>query len=148
MRPYQRKPDPFGSVKSLIGVDDVFNRQFDAPTAAPEPNKLTEAPFNRLVFHLDRLNDLNSAIPVDRVLFELLQRKTPPFSDEKVTRQPVSLELMGDFGALVTINLWAIPIFFDGVMAYILYAADEENLESLQLHRNPTRPSEYDITSL
>ncbi len=143
----RRGPDPFQPSGSL-DINAVWkNPDEDATLTPPKPNNMAEVPYNRLVHHVDYLERLNECVAVDRGVVELIHRKMTPFNENNLTRQLVQLNLM-EGSEVVPVNIWIIPVFSDGVMVYLIFAADDENLEHLRRLRNPAKPGSYDITSL
>lgn len=143
----RRGPDPFQPSRSL-DMNAIFqNPDEDATLTPPKPNNMAEVPYNRLIQHVDYLEKLNECVAVDRGVVELIQRKLVPFVENNLTRQQVTLNLM-DGGDVISVKIWIIPVFSDGVMVYLIFAADDENLEHLRRLRNPAKPGSYDITSL
>ncbi len=143
----RRGPDPFQPSGSL-DINAVWkNPDEDATLTPPKPNNMAEVPYNRLVHHVDYLERLNECVAVDRGVVELIHRKMTPFTENKLTRQQVRLNLM-EGSEVVPVNIWVIPVFSDGIMVYLIFAADDENLEHLRRLRNPAKPGSYDITSL
>lgn len=147
MPPSRRGPDPFQPSGSL-NIQSIWNNpDSDATLSPPKPNTIAEVPYNRLIHDVDHLDQLTDCVAVDRGVVELIHRRMDPFSDESVTRQLVTLNLM-EGSEVVPVKIWVIPVFSDGIMVYLLYAADHENLELLRRLRNPAKPGSYDITSI
>lgn len=111
----------------------------------PQPNLLSLVPHTRLVHDLDDLSNIFNAVVIDNGIVELIQKKTPVFNEKQVTRQQVTLHLVGYKDVLFDLTIWIVPVFSEGVMAHLLYAADFENLELLRTHRNFVKPKSYDI---
>lgn len=141
-----RRPDPFES--SGLNMNEVWKNALadDIHQRQPKPNSLEEVPYNLLIHSLDNLYDVRDAVVVDRNFGDLIIKKLNPLH-QNMTRQKIQLDITGSDGTLVVIYIWAIPIFSEGVMVYLLYAADYENRQLLRTHRNPSRPEHYDITS-
>lgn len=118
------------------------------PTLAPlKPNTINEVPFNRLIHNIDCISDLTECVVVDRGVVEIVQRKLLPFTDDNLKRQQVTLHLL-DAEKIISVKIWVIPFFSEGVMVYHLLASDDKNLDHLRRLRNPAKPGTYDITSL
>jgi hypothetical protein len=113
----------------------------------PKPNNLAEVPYNRLIHHLDYLEQLTDCIAVDRGIVDLIHRRMTPIDEKNMGRQEVSLNLM-EGPEIIQVKIWIIPVFSEGVMVYLLFAADHDNLELLRRLRNPSKPGSYDILSL
>lgn len=145
---WQGKPDRFRPTNPL-NMDKVWKTATadDAELKPPKPNSLGEVPYNLMIHDLDNLYDVSSAIVVDRGVGNMLIKKLKPLSEIK-TRQEIQLLIATSSSDVIAIHVWAIPIFVEGVMVYLLYAADYENRQLLKMHRNPAKPAQYDITSL
>lgn len=144
---WPRKPDRFRSTNPL-NMEEIWKTAIadDAELKAPRPNSLEEVPYNLMIHDLDNLYDLSSAIVVDRGVGNMLIKKLKPLSEIK-TRQEIQLLISTTSSDVIAIHIWAIPIFVEGVMVYLLYAADHANRQLLRAHRNPAKPAHYDITS-
>ena len=127
-------------------IGEIWQSGADAvnPVDPPKPNQAGSIPFTRLVYHIDDLNNLNRAIPVDPDVAGFIQKKSPAFDENRCTRELISLSLMG-FKDVFTVHIWIIPVFMDGVMISQIYAADGDNQSLLLQHRNPTKPGDYDF---
>lgn len=112
-----------------------------------KPNTINEVPFNRLIHNVNCVDDLTKCVVVDRGVVELIQRKLLPFTDDNLKRQQVTLHLI-DAEKIISVKIWVIPYFSEGVMVYHLFASDDKNLNHLRRLRNPAKPGNYDITSL
>jgi hypothetical protein len=151
MSQWRRKPDPFKApTSSPMNIDEIWKagQSDDGTLKPPKPNLAGEVPYTRLVHHIDDLDNLSLTIPIDRGTVELIQRKTAPFVSNHSTRQQVELKLMTHDGEVFSVQIWIIPIYSDGILVHHVFAADDTNQELLRQHRNPVKPSEYDITSL
>lgn len=147
MSPSRQKHDPFSVVEAFLDIHNICKHSnIDRTLTPPKPNTITEVPFNRLIHHVDYINDLTECIVVDRGVVELIQRKLQPFVDNNLSRQQVTLNFV-DAGDTVSVKIWVIPFFLEGVMVYHLFASDDENLNHLRRLRNPAKPGNYDITS-
>lgn len=147
MSPSRQKHDPFSVAETFLDVHNIFKHSnMDLTLTPPKPNTITEVPFNRLIHHVDYMNNLTECIAVDRGVVELIQRKLQPFVDNNLSRQQVTLNLV-DAGDTISVKIWVIPFFLEGVMVYHLFASDDENLNHLRRLRNPAKPGSYDITS-
>jgi len=147
MPPYQRKPDPHQATGSL-NIKNIWENPVNDPMMTPpKPNNLAEVPYNRLIHHLDYLEQLTDCIAVDRGIVDLIHRRMTPIDEKNMGRQEVSLNLM-EGPEIIQVKIWIIPVFSEGVMVYLLFAADHDNLELLRRLRNPSKPGSYDITSL
>jgi hypothetical protein len=145
----RQKPDPFSKVSTLLEVHEIYNQNSIGYKLTPlRPNDIGEVPYNRLIHHIDYLDKLSECIAVDRAVVDLIRIKQHPFGHDTLVRQEVTLLLMDGGGNSISVKIWVIPIFFEGVMVYHLYAADDENLDHLRRLRNPAKPGNYDITSL
>lgn len=143
----RQEPDPFSTVSTLLEIHEIHNLNSIGYRLAPlRPNNVGEVPYNRLIHHIDYVEKLSECIAVDRGLVELIQRKLEPFEHNHITRQEVILHLI-DAGDIISVKIWVIPIFLEGVMVYHLYATDDENLNHLRRLRNPAKPGTYEITS-
>lgn len=129
--------------KKKAMIEEIW-KSGQAPHAVdpPQPNQQSAVPFTRLVYHIDDLNNLYRAIPVDVDVAGFIQKKSPAYSDTRATRELVSITLMGR-SDVFTVNVWIIPVFMDGVMVSQLYAADDENQALLMEHRSPIEKGEY-----
>jgi hypothetical protein len=130
------------------GFENVWsNPEVDPALKPPKPNSLAEVPFNRLIHHIDYLEKLDECVVVDRGVIKLIHNKMASVDSTDRSRQLVTIYLLDDLGDVIAVKIWIIPIFSNGVLVYLLFAADDENLEYLNRIRNPAKPGTYDITS-
>ena len=128
-----------------MNIGSVWNAQTnDATIKPPRPNKLSEVPFNRLVYNLDYPRDLYNVVPIDRGLVELIDKKTTPFQEGMLREQRIELILFGHKEQF-KIVIWIIPIFYDGVLVSSILAADTVNQQLILQHRSVTKTGNYDI---
>jgi hypothetical protein len=129
-----------------MNVGNIWNSQTnDATMKPPRPNKLSEVPFNRLVYNLDYLGNLYNAVPIDRGLAELIDKKTTPFQEGMLREQRIELILLGHKDQF-KIVIWIIPIFYDGILVSSIFAANDVNQQLILEHRSVTKTGKYGIT--
>lgn len=131
-----------------LDFDAVWaNPEVDTTLKPPRPNSLAEVPYNRLVHHIDYLEKLDECVAVDRGLIQLIHRKMAAVDSTDRSRQLVTINLLDEHGDVVAVKIWIIPVYSQGVLVYLLFAADDVNLKHLSRIRNPAKPGTYDITS-
>ena len=125
-----------------MDIKSIWENQGNDTTLTPPPqNSYAEAAYNGMIYNIDFLGNLTYAIPIDRGIVELLQRKTLPFTEDNKTRQLAELTLLGRSESF-KVKVWIIPLFLNGVLCNHLYAADDENQAIMLEHRNPTKKEE------
>lgn len=130
-----------------LNIDEIWasGQVNDHTFKPPQPNLLSLVPHTRLVHDLNDLSNIFNAVVIDNGVVELIQKKTPVFDEKQLTRQLVTLHLVGYESVLFDLSIWVVPVYSDGVMAHLIYAADFENLELLRTHRNFVKPKSYNI---
>jgi hypothetical protein len=129
-----------------MNIDQIWRTGSNSDgTIPPKPNKTGEIPFNRLVHNLDRLDDIFYSIPIDSGVVEALKKITPPFNERSTSRKDVKLRLLDHTGSVFEVIIWVIPMFYNGVLTSLVYAADDENQALLDSHRSPVKNTPYDI---
>jgi hypothetical protein len=112
----------------------------------PKANDPAQVPFTRLLHHLDYLDNLREAMPIDSGLVELIQRKMTALNGT-LTRKCITLNLVKSDADVFTVELWIIPVYLDGVLIHYLFAADDQNIALIRENRNPIRPETYEFSS-
>ena len=141
MNRYQRKPDPNKKpTQKALNIEQIWkNQPDDVVSLTPPPqNSSAEAPFNGLLYNIKFVGNISFAVPLDRGVVSLIQRKTLPFDEKNMTRQKVELVILGRDESF-KVFVWVIPLFMDGVLCNHIYAADTENQNLLLEHRNPVK---------
>lgn len=120
----------------------------DGRATPPKQNNSALIPTTRLVHNLNNARDLGDCVVIDMNVVKLIHQKLPSNIGQISKRFSMDLDLLG-YNSQFKVTIWLIPIFSDGVLVHLLFAADELNQLLLQKHRNPVKPSDdYDILSL
>lgn len=145
----RQKSDPFSGVRTSLNSNLLsgYVSEDELNFKPPLPNLFSEVPYTRMVHPLEDITKLNESVFIDSGVDKLIFRGMKPLNNSPV-RQEIILKLIKRNGDLFNVSIWVVPIYSDGVMVHLIYAADFDNRMLLEKHRNPVRPSEYDISSL
>lgn len=121
-----------------INRGSPYNTPQDEQDTVPEKDKADQIPATVMIHALENPVDLREAIIADAGVSIVLGRKIDLWKDDYSKRTKLTLSLSTETGQM-TVEIWVIPLFMNGSVVHLLYAADRHNRSLLLEHRSPTK---------
>lgn len=121
-----------------INWESPYNTPQEYQDKVPEKDRADQIPATVMIHALENPVDLREAIIADAGVSVVLGRKIDLSKDDYSKRTKLTLNLSTETGQIV-VEIWVVPLFMNGSVVHLLYAADRHNRSLLLEHRSPTK---------